>query len=526
MPTAAPTSSLVWSRPAERTAKKTRRRVGSPRAAASRPMSRSARSSTLVSRTPLDPPTGWPVPGYTRPVVPSASCASPSSPPPPLLVAATPAVAAWDAPARASRGPLPAHSPDRGDERARRRRWPPGCAGRAATRPIVVSLRPAGQGWGEPVAISRRGRPAIDPVATIDPDGGVVVLWRQVARAARHPHGRRPPPPGRLRGAGPRQAASPTRAGAASAPSRATVRRSARRRPGSTRRATSLATWHWGTGTSPAVPGFVGEVQFAQRPRRRRLELPAPPLARPGSARRCAARRSPSGPSGHAVVWWQCDLAGGPQHGAVGRPGGARGRPRARDRAALPPAGRRRGRPGRDHRRAGRGGERRVRRHALVVARRRRIDPAADRPGRPVDDRAPRRRRRAAARRRQRHRRRPLGLDRPARAAARGPDRGRPRRRRRPRRSGAPAREVGGVDVAVGDGRQGAVAWFADGRVSAAQRASTGELGPGGPDLGPGRRAGRRAGRRGGRRRRRRRSSGRATSGSRTVVERAATSAP
>ena len=43
---------------------------------------------------------------------------------------------------------------------------------------------------------------------------------------------------------------------------------------------------------------------------------------------------------------------------------------------------------------------------------------------------------------------------------------------------GDAAREPGPVDVAVGDGRQGVAAWYADGRIVAAQRAATGGFGP------------------------------------------------
>jgi hypothetical protein len=42
---------------------------------------------------------------------------------------------------------------------------------------------------------------------------------------------------------------------------------------------------------------------------------------------------------------------------------------------------------------------------------------------------------------------------------------------------GESARDPGPADVAVGDGRQGAIVWYADGRVLAAQRSATGGFG-------------------------------------------------
>lgn len=100
------------------------------------------------------------------------------------LAGAPCAMAAFEAPERASKGPLPAHSPDvavnaRGDAVAV---WVRGTR-RAAM--IVASLRPAGGDWGEPQAISRRGRPAIDPQAAIDAQGLAVVVWRQIDRVRR-----------------------------------------------------------------------------------------------------------------------------------------------------------------------------------------------------------------------------------------------------------------------------------------------------------------------------------------------------
>lgn len=223
-------------------------------------------------------------------------------------IAAAPALGAWSGPEQASRGPLPARSPvvaanARGDVAAA---WVRGARRDAA---IVVSVRPAGGAWGAPVAISRRGRPAIDPVVVVDADGDVVVAWRQVVRTRTVPTraGRR------------RQAVyvvrTRERAVDGTRWSRITTLSSARQKVGPPELATSdagiaIATWHWGTGTSPRDRGYVGEVQFAERrtngswsgPRR----LSRSPLCDQVRLPRVAA-----GARGHAVIWWQCDLSAG-----------------------------------------------------------------------------------------------------------------------------------------------------------------------------------------------------------------------
>ncbi|HTI34745.1 MAG TPA: hypothetical protein VL422_13785, partial [Miltoncostaea sp.] len=237
-----------------------------------------------------------------------------------LLAAAAPAGAAWDPPARASQGPLPAHSPsvamnDRGDGVAA---WVRG-ARRAAM--IVVSVRPADGGWSDPVAISRRGRPALDPVATIDGQGGIVVLWRQVVRIRRVPTAEGPR----------RQAVYVVRARqrALGAPrwSRVRTLSSARQKVGAPSAAVDamgdvVAAWHWGTGTSPADPGFVGQVQFAERPVGEGWTGPRRISRNPA----CLEVRRPRvavGTLGDAVIWWQCDLPAGRSAAvAVARPAG------------------------------------------------------------------------------------------------------------------------------------------------------------------------------------------------------------
>ena len=186
---------------------------------------------------------------------------------------------------------------------------------------IVVSVRAAGGGWSEPVAISRRGRPAIDPVATIDGQGGIVVVWRQVVRVRRIATADGPR----------RQAVYVVRARqrALGSPrwSRVTTLSSSRQKVGAPSAAVDamgdvIAAWHWGTGTSPADPGFVGQVQYAERPvgegwtgPRRLSRSPA-----------CSEVRRPkvaTGTLGDAVIWWQCDLPAGRSTAvAVARPAG------------------------------------------------------------------------------------------------------------------------------------------------------------------------------------------------------------
>jgi hypothetical protein len=187
---------------------------------------------------------------------------------------------------------------------------------------VVVSVRPAGGSWGEPVAISRRGRPAIDPAVTIDGQGGVVVVWRQVVRVRRV-----------LTGEGVRRQAvyvARARQRALGSPrwSRIATLSSRRQKVGPPQAAVSamgdvVAAWHWGTGTSPAVPGFIGQVQFAERPAGGVWTGPK----RLSRSPLCSEVRRPRvavGTLGDAVVWWQCDLRGGRSTGmAVSRPSGA-----------------------------------------------------------------------------------------------------------------------------------------------------------------------------------------------------------
>ncbi len=390
-----------------------------------------------------------------------------------LLGAAVPATAAWEPPARASQGPLPAHSPSvamnaRGDAVAA---W---VRGAKRAQMIVVSVRAAGAGWSEPVAVSRRRRPAIDPVATIDGQGGIVVVWRQVVRVRRVPTAEGPR----------RQAVYVVRARqrALGSPrwSRVTTLSSSRQKVGAPSAGVdvmgnALAVWHWGTGTSPADPGFVGQVQYAERPvgegwtgPRRLSRSPA-----------CSEVRRPEvavGTLGDAVIWWQCDLPAGRSTAvAVARPAGEPLGPEAQlpiaqrgdvmADLAVAPTGRATavsaGADGTVQWWRGDVGQTLTLSALAALTTTERLD---------VDAGPPR-----------------IAVSATGDALTAWTDLlGRPRAAPvatdlgvgAPVSLGDAAREPGPMAVSVGDGRQGVVAWYADGRIVAAQRAATGGFGP------------------------------------------------
>jgi hypothetical protein len=347
---------------------------------------------------------------------------------------------------------------------------------------IVVSARSAGGGWSEPVAISRRRRAAIDPVATIDAQGGIAVVWRQVARVRRVPtaDGTR------------RQAVYVVRARqralGATRWSRVTTLSSLRQKVGAPSAGVDatgdlIAAWHWGTGTSPSDPGYVGQVQYAERPADGDWTGPR----RISRSRACSEVRRPKvaiGARGDAVIWWQCDLPAGRSAAvAVTRPAGGALGPEAplpiiqrgdvMADLAVSPAGRASavsaGADGTVQWWRGDVGGTLTLSALAALTTTERID---------VDSGPPRIAVNAA------------GdaltswtdlLGRP-RAAPVATDLG----------VGAPvslddaARDAGPSDVVVGDGRQGAVAWYADGRVMAAQRAAGGGFAPAVPISGSG----------------------------------------
>ncbi len=224
------------------------------------------------------------------------------------LAAAPVAHGAFESPERASVGPLPARSADvsvnaRGDAAAV---WVRGARREAM---IVVSTRPAGGIWTRPEGISRRGRPAIDPEVAVDAQGQVFVTWRQVdrVRSVRTTDG--------LRRQAVYVARARTRAAADSRWSPIVTLSSTRNKVGPPRlgvddAGNAVVAWHWGTGTSPRAPGFVGEMQVVTRATDGTWSAPR----RVSRSTLCSEVRLPRvavGGRGHAVVWWQCDLPGG-----------------------------------------------------------------------------------------------------------------------------------------------------------------------------------------------------------------------
>ena len=220
-------------------------------------------------------------------------------------LATGPALGAWSQPEQASRGPLPSRAPDvavnaRGDAAAV---WVRGARREAM---VVASVRPAGGEWGAPEAISRRGRPAIDPEVAVDAQGRVIVAWRQVVRTRVV-----------TAGAGRRRQAvyvvrTRDRAVDETRWSRISTLSSERQKVGPPELAVgddglALATWHWGTGTKPGDRGYVGQVQFAER----RSDGSWSGPGRLSRSALCAQVRLPQvavGRAGQSVIWWQCDL--------------------------------------------------------------------------------------------------------------------------------------------------------------------------------------------------------------------------
>lgn len=242
-----------------------------------------------------------------------------------LLAAAAPAAAAWMPARRASQGPLPARRADvavnaRGDAAMA---WVQGAGnGRA----IVVSRRPAGAAWDPATPISDPGQAAIDASVGVDAAGGVTVVWRQLERTrlVRTAHGRRRQPVlvVRARQRGPQDPGWGPVATLSSARQKAGTPE-----VGVDAAGEALAAWHWGTGTSPSDPGFVGQVQYASLTPGRGWSA-AQRISRTPACRDVRRPHVAVAPSGDAAIWWQCDLHGGrstaigvsrPANGTVGR---------------------------------------------------------------------------------------------------------------------------------------------------------------------------------------------------------------
>jgi hypothetical protein len=217
------------------------------------------------------------------------------------------AAAAWGPAEQASVGPLAARAPDvamnrRGDAVAA---WVRG-TGRKAM--VVVAFRSAGGEWSRPEAVSRRGRPAVDPQVAVDAAGRVVVVWRQVvgSRVVRFEGVRRRRPVLVVRARERRSGETRwDRIQTLSSP-RQTAGRPDLAIDG---QGLALATWHWGTGNTSGDPGYHGEVQVAEG---HSAETWSAPDGVSGS-QSCDSLRAPRvsvGGAGEAVVWWQCNLAG------------------------------------------------------------------------------------------------------------------------------------------------------------------------------------------------------------------------
>jgi len=184
-----------------------------------------------------------------------------------------------------------------------------------ARRAIVVTVRGRDGRWDSPVRISPRTGVAIDPRVAVDHEGRTLVVWRQTAGTQRL----------RIGGTLVRRQVWVVRARWRDAAGRWTAVDTlspTRLKVGAPELAMdaagdAVATWHWGTGSSPRRSGFVGQVQAAEF-----RDLAWRPMTRVSGVRTCREERAPRvamGDAGHAVVWWQCDVRGGSTSFSVAR---------------------------------------------------------------------------------------------------------------------------------------------------------------------------------------------------------------
>ena len=229
------------------------------------------------------------------------------------LVTAAPAAGAWQAPQPASTGAGDAASPDvavnaRGDALMA---W---VQDRGGSRRVVASVRPAGGEWEVPRTVSPPGRSAADPRVALGPGGRMVVLWRQVLGTRTIRQGGRATTQALYVARARERTVAARRWGATATLS------SPRQKVGPPavaidRAGVAIATWHWGTGTRPGGPGYVGEVQTSESRRGRAWTTPRRVSA---SADCRGGSRLPdiaAGPDGHVAVWWEC--LRGPARGTV-----------------------------------------------------------------------------------------------------------------------------------------------------------------------------------------------------------------
>lgn len=180
------------------------------------------------------------------------------------------------------------------------------------TRSVVVAVRPAGRGWGQPVVVaSGLSGPAIDPQIALDSRGGAVVAWRQAIN-------------GRTRGrtGAPVWVVRASTRGTGGLWSRVATLSPTRLKTGAPSldidaAGNAVVAWHWGTGTRAGTRGFVGEVQAAVLTDGR--WSPGQTLSGVGACREERRARAAMSAGGHSVVWWQCDVRGGSTTFAVGR---------------------------------------------------------------------------------------------------------------------------------------------------------------------------------------------------------------
>lgn len=181
-------------------------------------------------------------------------------------------------------------------------------------RSIAVSVGRDGA-WGVARRVSPPGGVAFDPRVAVGADGSLMVLWRQaigdqrlrvggriITRTRFVARARHRDPSGDW---GPVATLSPPRL-KVGAPELAMGADG-----------TAVATWHWGTGTSPRLSGYVSQVQASVW---RGGEWS--PMRRVSGTAGCREERRPRaavGARGQAVVWWQCDVRGGSTSYGVAR---------------------------------------------------------------------------------------------------------------------------------------------------------------------------------------------------------------
>jgi hypothetical protein len=190
-----------------------------------------------------------------------------------------------------------------------------------ARRAVAVSVRDGAGRWDDPVRVSPRGGAAIDPRVVVDSAGRVTVVWRQATGSQRLRIGGR----AIVRVKWVVRARTRTSDGAWGAVATLSPDRLKVGAPEVAVDAagTAVAVWHWGTGTSPLLSGFVGQVQVATMSDGRWSRL-----RRVSGVPGCSEERRPRvavGSRGDTVVWWQCDVRGGSTAFAVTRGAGDTG---------------------------------------------------------------------------------------------------------------------------------------------------------------------------------------------------------